>query len=99
MVRKVSTRPAHAVSGGAPERAALPPNGVLRSPGKSFGDHSPFPRSNYAAIDLGTNNCRLLIARPEGEGGFVVVDAFSRIVRLGEGLGVTGRLSEAAWTA
>ena len=50
---------------------------------------------HYAALDLGTNNCRLLIARPQG-GGFAVVDAFSRIVRLGEGLGVTGRLSDAA---
>lgn len=39
----------------------------------------------YAAIDLGTNNCRLLIARPSG-GGFEVLDAFSRVVRLGEGL-------------
>lgn len=54
-----------------------------------------FHPGNFAALDLGTNNCRLLIARPEGD-GFVVVDAFSRIVRLGEGLGVTGRLSEAA---
>ena len=49
----------------------------------------------YAALDLGTNNCRLLIARPSRE-GFRVVDAFSRIVRLGEGLSQTGRLSEAA---
>jgi exopolyphosphatase/guanosine-5'-triphosphate,3'-diphosphate pyrophosphatase len=49
----------------------------------------------YAALDLGTNNCRLLIARPQG-GGFAVVDAFSRIVRLGEGLATTGRLSDAA---
>lgn len=49
----------------------------------------------YAALDLGTNNCRLLIARPH-HGGFRVVDAFSRIVRLGEGLAGTGRLSEAA---
>lgn len=52
------------------------------------------PRS-YAAIDLGTNNCRLLIARPQ-EGELVVIDAFSRIVRLGEGLHSTGRISEAA---
>jgi len=52
-------------------------------------------RGNLAAIDLGTNNCRLLIARPEG-GQFVIVDAFSRIVRLGEGLAATGRLSDAA---
>lgn len=49
----------------------------------------------YAALDLGTNNCRLLIARPQG-GGFAIVDAFSRIVRLGEGLATTGRLSDAA---
>lgn len=49
----------------------------------------------YAALDLGTNNCRLLIARPIWE-GFRVVDAFSRIVRLGEGLGRSGRLSEEA---
>ena len=50
---------------------------------------------NYAAIDLGTNNCRLLIARP-AQAGFVVVDSFSRIVRLGEGLAASGRLSDAA---
>ena len=52
-------------------------------------------RSTYAALDLGTNNCRLLIARPSGD-GFRVVDAFSRIIRLGEGVSATGRLSEAA---
>ncbi|MFA5969607.1 MAG: Ppx/GppA phosphatase family protein [Sphingomonas sp.] len=50
---------------------------------------------HYAALDLGTNNCRLLIARPQAN-GFAVVDAFSRIVRLGEGLAATGRLSDAA---
>ncbi|WP_419828191.1 Ppx/GppA phosphatase family protein [Sphingomonas sp.] len=49
----------------------------------------------YAALDLGTNNCRLLIARPSPD-GFVIIDAFSRIVRLGEGLAATGRLSDAA---
>src|SRR4051812_29893245 len=49
----------------------------------------------YAALDLGTNNCRLLIGAPLGP-GFRVVDSFSRIVRLGEGLAATGRLSEAA---
>jgi exopolyphosphatase/guanosine-5'-triphosphate,3'-diphosphate pyrophosphatase len=53
------------------------------------------PPGNYAAIDLGTNNCRLLIARPAGT-SFRVVDAFSRIVRLGEGLAAAGALSEAA---
>ncbi len=49
----------------------------------------------FAALDLGTNNCRLLIARPQGD-GFAVIDAFSRIVRLGEGLSDTGRRSDAA---
>jgi exopolyphosphatase / guanosine-5'-triphosphate,3'-diphosphate pyrophosphatase len=53
------------------------------------------PRRTYGALDLGTNNCRLLVARPAPD-GFVIVDAFSRIVRLGEGLAATGRLSDAA---
>ncbi|MGI8943657.1 MAG: Ppx/GppA phosphatase family protein [Qipengyuania sp.] len=52
-------------------------------------------RQAYAALDLGTNNCRLLIARPSGE-NFTVIDAFSRVVRLGEGLAASGRLSDAA---
>ncbi len=47
---------------------------------------------HYAALDLGTNNCRLLIARPAAT-GFKVVDSFSRIVRLGEGLGQAGALN------
>ena len=50
----------------------------------------------YAALDLGTNNCRLLIASPTKPGHFRVIDAFSRIVRLGEGLGRTGALNEKA---
>ncbi len=54
------------------------------------------PNDLYAALDLGTNNCRLLIAQPTRPGQFRVVDAFSRIVRLGEGLGSSGRLSEEA---
>jgi exopolyphosphatase/guanosine-5'-triphosphate,3'-diphosphate pyrophosphatase len=49
----------------------------------------------YAALDLGTNNCRLLIASPSGD-GFRVVDSFSRIIRLGEGISSTGSISEAA---
>ncbi len=51
--------------------------------------------ATYAALDLGTNNCRLLIARPTAE-GFRVVDAFSRIIRLGEGVAASRRISEAA---
>ena len=51
--------------------------------------------ATYAALDLGTNNCRLLVARPTDD-SFRVVDAFSRIIRLGEGVSASGRLSEAA---
>ena len=60
----------------------------------SYGSDSGSPL--YAALDLGTNNCRLLIAQPTRPGQFRVVDAFSRIVRLGEGLGASGRLSQDA---
>jgi len=64
-------------------------------------DHRPVhngrrrPPPAYAALDLGTNNCRLLVARP-APGGFQVVDSFSRIIRLGEGLVATGEISESA---
>ena len=56
---------------------------------------APVLEAYYGALDLGTNNCRLLIASP-AEHGFHVRDAFSRIVRLGEGLGKTGALNEQA---
>jgi exopolyphosphatase/guanosine-5'-triphosphate,3'-diphosphate pyrophosphatase len=49
----------------------------------------------YGALDLGTNNCRLLVARPSRR-GFLVIDAFSRIIRLGEGVLRSGYLSDAA---
>ena len=49
----------------------------------------------YGALDLGTNNCRLLVARPSRR-GFLVIDAFSRIIRLGEGVLRSGRLSDTA---
>ena len=49
----------------------------------------------YAAVDLGTNNCRLLVAKPQGT-RFRVVDSYSQIARLGEGLHQTGRLSDAS---
>jgi exopolyphosphatase/guanosine-5'-triphosphate,3'-diphosphate pyrophosphatase len=74
------------------KQPAPAPNGNgkawLRPPHQNY-------RQAYAAIDLGTNNCRLLIAKPTDE-NFVVIDAFSRVVRLGEGLAQTGRLSEEA---
>jgi exopolyphosphatase/guanosine-5'-triphosphate,3'-diphosphate pyrophosphatase len=50
----------------------------------------------FAALDLGTNNCRLLVAVPARHGQFRVIDAFSRIVRLGEGLTASGRLGQPA---
>ena len=55
----------------------------------------PAGNAVYAALDLGSNNCRLLVAKPEPS-GFRVIDAFSRIVRLGEGVAETGHLSDAA---
>lgn len=55
----------------------------------------PRDAAAFAALDLGTNNCRLLIGAPTGD-GFRVIDSFSRIVRLGEGLQRSGMLSELA---
>lgn len=72
-----------------PPRRDAPPRDVAapqRAPGHGL----------YAALDLGTNNCRLLIAQPTRHHQFRVVDGFSRIVRLGEGLAATGSLSPAA---
>jgi len=70
--------------------------GGRRSPGRAdAGSGNDRGGATYAALDLGTNNCRLLVARPSGD-GFRVVDAFSRIVRLGEGVSLSGRLSDAA---
>ena len=71
----------------APQRG----NGGSRDAAPDAGE----PRTTYAALDLGTNNCRLLVARPAGH-AFRVIDAFSRIIRLGEGISASGRISEAA---
>ena len=78
-------------------QARSAPDPTAGAPGSTPGRaRSRYPDArHYAALDLGTNNCRLLIARPSAQ-GFTVVDAFSRIVRLGEGLAATGRLSDAA---
>src|SRR6185437_3638725 len=71
----------------------------LRRDGPRWNDAHGFADEHsdqtYAALDLGTNNCRLLIARPTAD-GFRVVDAFSRIVRLGEGLAANRRIGDAA---
>ena len=66
-----------------------------RHPRPEGGANTGYSRPAYAALDLGTNNCRLLVARPIRE-GFRVIDAFSRIIRLGEGMAASGRLGEAA---
>ncbi|MFC3640919.1 Ppx/GppA phosphatase family protein [Aquibium oceanicum] len=68
------------------------PGGAGMAPWRRPGGNAPA----YAALDLGTNNCRLLVAVPTRPGQFRVVDAFSRIVRLGEGLTGSGRLGELA---
>ena len=77
---------------GVPPRSG---NGqVPRGGGAPGAVHSP-GTGVYAALDLGTNNCRLLIACPTSD-GFRVVDSFSRIIRLGEGISATGCISDAA---
>lgn len=67
----------------------------MRQRGPGDGRRGWISKTAYAALDLGTNNCRLLIARPKQQ-GFTVIDAFSRVVRLGEGLASNGRMSDAA---
>lgn len=88
--------PPPAVDAGPPAPESVPTPVVLEeqapvAAGAGRNEGAPV----YAALDLGTNNCRLLVAAPR-EYGFRVVDAFSRIVRLGEGVGVSGRLTEPA---
>ena len=82
MADRDATTPRPAISGDSAAPAGPPP-------------WRKSQRHTYGAVDLGTNNCRLLIARPTGD-SFTIIDAFSRIVRLGEGLGVSGRLSQEA---
>jgi exopolyphosphatase/guanosine-5'-triphosphate,3'-diphosphate pyrophosphatase len=68
---------------------------TYRHPRHEGAGGSSAPAPTYAALDLGTNNCRLLVARATRD-SFRVIDAFSRIIRLGEGVTASGRLSEAA---
>ncbi|MEP2379446.1 MAG: Ppx/GppA family phosphatase, partial [Parasphingorhabdus sp.] len=78
-----------------PKHAATHKNGS-RNASVSRRNNGRWPKlRSYAAIDLGTNNCRLLVAKPSSD-GFIVTDAFSRVVRLGEGLIETGRISNRA---
>ena len=78
-----------------PDRKARDSSGPLHAPAGHVRHEGGPRRQAYAALDLGTNNCRLLIARPSGE-NFTVIDAFSRVVRLGEGLAASGKLSDTA---
>jgi exopolyphosphatase/guanosine-5'-triphosphate,3'-diphosphate pyrophosphatase len=68
---------------------------TLDNGGRRIGQERRPPAPTFAALDLGTNNCRMLVATPAPE-GFRVLDSFSRVVRLGEGLHHTGRLSPVA---
>lgn len=102
--RRRTSAPAEAMAGAADGGEAAP---LSRSPAQPAGPppephgakrrstNGAEPQEKFAALDLGTNNCRLLIASPRGR-GFRIFDAFSRIVRLGEGVALTGALSEDA---
>lgn len=69
--------------------------GAFPKPVDTPAPNPPDPDALYAALDLGTNSCRMLIAQPKGS-GFHVVDSFSKSVQLGAGLERTGRLSRAS---
>lgn len=99
VVRGSSGQPSISVSHAAHDRDAETKALQTGQPeGKRGGQRSSKNRyqSGYAALDLGTNNCRLLVAVPTKPGQFRVVDAYSRIVRLGEGLSQSGQLSQNA---
>lgn len=95
-----ATPSANPARSSGPSHARTPQSGfghaVARSSAHDRDDANAVDDSAvYGALDLGTNNCRLLLARPSRR-GFRVVDAFSRIIRLGEGVSQSGRLSDAA---
>lgn len=85
---QAGTKHAPSIKQSAPDVAHRPTRPVS---GRRHHNHSSRERSTYAALDLGTNNCRLLVAEPT-RSGFRVVDSFSRIVRLGAGLTKSGHL-------
>jgi exopolyphosphatase / guanosine-5'-triphosphate,3'-diphosphate pyrophosphatase len=84
-----------------PARQRLRSHRTRRGRRSPYASHDPQSGTDdrggatYAALDLGTNNCRLLVARPTSD-GFRVIDAFSRIIRLGEGVSASGMLGETA---
>ena len=82
-----------------PREGDASPDPVERESGSRGPDSSPSHKPGsgtlYAALDLGTNSCRMLIAQPKGS-QFTVVDSFSKTVQLGVGLEASGRLSRAS---
>ncbi len=93
---KPASKPSSDAPSGRPRWSRRTPYGLRREAPRHEGRAAAErPPATYAALDLGTNNCRLLIARPTSD-GFRVVDAFSRIIRLGEGIAASRRISEAA---
>ncbi len=105
VVRDANVRDADAMRNETGDRggnAAAKPGACARSAGaadrsEDTGTSVRTTDGVYGALDLGTNNCRLLVAKPSRR-GFVVVDAFSRIIRLGERVQATGKLSDSAMT-
>lgn len=100
--RKAPNGAANGAPGGAPNGAPRSPSPHPQSSASAGLRPPPRHRSSsrpvFGALDLGTNNCRLLIARPSGRADhpFQIIDAFSRVVRLGEGLSRSGSLCDAA---
>ena len=82
-------------SAGAGAKAAVARSDAPRPRHAAVPCADPSGLALYAALDLGTNSCRMLIARPRGR-SFDVVDSFSKSVQLGLGLGASGRLSRAS---
>ena len=102
--------PEPAGAGVARDTRSAPSHGDTGQPSTDTGRRTPKNRKSsreakphpvYAAIDLGTNNCRLLIAKPNPRGrrGIRVIDSYSDVVKLGEGLATTGRLSQRSMDA
>jgi exopolyphosphatase/guanosine-5'-triphosphate,3'-diphosphate pyrophosphatase len=96
--REPRSAPSHRTEGRSPRhRGRSASNDSQTSPAQGQGKPAPV----YAAVDLGTNNCRLLIAKPNAQGkrGIRVIDSYSEVVKLGDGLGRTGRLSDRSMDA
>ncbi len=97
---EAASQPAAAPHASLASKPVIAPVKAKHAPGENSTAQRTGPRPDgpgliYGALDLGTNNCRLLVARPSRR-GFFVIDAFSRIIKLGEGVSQSGVLSEEA---